>query len=392
MHKTLLFCFIFAICLAAAPEINGKEDPVRITHGPWLCEMSENAVTIVWKTDKPGLSWVEAGEDTGEHFYAEEHKRFYDSRHGRRRTQETLHSVRLSGLKPGTVYNYRIFTQQTVGWDYSDYVKLGKTASSSVYKTEPYKFRTFPSDTDRVRFIVINDLHGRDKHLRKLCENVDFSQYDFVALNGDMLSMTESEEDLFSGWLDACVSLFATNTPIVFIRGNHENRGRYADSLFEYFPSSSGRFYYNFHFGNIDFLVLDCGEDKPDSDIEYGGIAEFDQYREEEALWLEETVQNLSGKYKVAFLHIPPGTSSWHGDKELRRLFMPPLSTFGIDLMISGHTHSFMELKPDKSHPFPIVVNDNNCYMSVHIKSGRTTISIVDSEGRQQHKLEYKKQ
>lgn len=32
---------------------------VKITHGPYLQNLSENEVTVVWTTDKPCKSWVE---------------------------------------------------------------------------------------------------------------------------------------------------------------------------------------------------------------------------------------------------------------------------------------------------------------------------------------------
>ena len=93
---------------------------IKITHGPWLCDMTEDAVTVVWKTDVPSTAWVECAEDNGQHFYSEEHERIYEARFGRRLTHETIHSVRLTGLKPGTKYMYRIFSQAVTGWNYSD--------------------------------------------------------------------------------------------------------------------------------------------------------------------------------------------------------------------------------------------------------------------------------
>ena len=48
------------------------------------------------------------------------------------------------------------------------------------------------------------------------------------------------------------------------------------------------RFYYTFRHGPAFFVVLDCGEDKPDNDIEYSGLADFDRYRATAADWLKE--------------------------------------------------------------------------------------------------------
>ena len=53
--KKLLFVFAgLAFALTAAAQ------EFRITHGPYLCDMSQDGVTVVWTTNRPALSWVEA--------------------------------------------------------------------------------------------------------------------------------------------------------------------------------------------------------------------------------------------------------------------------------------------------------------------------------------------
>ena len=39
------------------------------------------------------------------------------------------------------------------------------------------------------------------------------------------------------------------------------------------------------------FIVLDAGEDKPDDDVEYGGLADYDPYRLSQLSWLKEAVK-----------------------------------------------------------------------------------------------------
>ncbi len=378
-RRILIVAAVVAAVFQAGAQNRGT---VRITHGPWLLDMKQDAVTVVWKTDKPALSWVEACEDKGEHFYAEEHQRHYDAAHGRRRCLDTLHVVRLTGLKPGTKYQYRIFSRLTEGWNGKDYVKLGDVASSKVYRKEPYRFRTFSPDDGEVSFVVFNDIHGNHENLKKMCGNVNMGEMDFVLMNGDMCSSTEKESDIFDCWLDTAVEAFATDVPMVFARGNHENRGAFADSYFRYFPNSTGRFYYDFNAGPVNFLVLDCGEDKPDSDIEYAGIAEFDDYREQEARWLGEVAGEKAPGTRIVFLHIPPTTSTWHGDKHLQELFLPVLNDASVQLMISGHTHRYSLLEPDARHNFPILVNSNQDCLVVKVSGGRINVSVLDKNGK----------
>ena len=65
--KKLLFTLLG---LAAALTLPAQD--FKITHGPWLCDMTEDGVTVLWTTNKPALSWVEATEDDGRSFYAAE--------------------------------------------------------------------------------------------------------------------------------------------------------------------------------------------------------------------------------------------------------------------------------------------------------------------------------
>ena len=139
---------------------------------------------------------------------------------------------------------------------------------------------------------MLNDIHGKADVLTRLCKRVDFSGLGFVAFNGDMSSSVENEEQLFTDYIDASVALFASGTPILFNRGNHETRGVWSDRLIDYFPTRSGEFYGIYRYGDVCLLVLDCGEDKPDSDIRYYGLGDWDAYRQREAAWLKEVVRS----------------------------------------------------------------------------------------------------
>ena len=75
------------------------------------------------------------------------------------------------------------------------------------------------------------------------------------------------EAQFFGGFMDTATNMFAGEVPAFFARGNHETRGAFSVNFPEYFPTNSGKLYYAFRQGPVYFIVLDCGEDKPDSDI-----------------------------------------------------------------------------------------------------------------------------
>lgn len=387
MKKLLFLLAGLALSLAAAAQ------DFKITHGPYLCDMTRDGVTVVWTTSKPALSWVEAGEDDGRSFYSERHPSYYETVAGRKQAGRTLHRVRIRGLKPGTGYCYRILSQEVTAWPNGNNVSYGKTVASDVYRRRPFRFRTFPAEGAACSFIVLNDIHGKADYLTKLCKGVDFGQLGFVAFNGDMSSSTESREQLFRDYIDASVALFASETPILHTRGNHETRGVYADSLQGYFPRRNGQFYGLERYGDVCVVALDCGEDKPDSDIEYHGLADYDAYRAEECEWLKRAVRSeefLSASVRIVLLHIPPTTGTWHGNVHLNELFMPVLNQAGVDLMLCGHEHRY-SFHPAGEHGagFPILINDNKSYARCDVAEGMIRVQIVGPRGKVAHTHEF---
>lgn len=366
---------------------------LRITHGPYLCDMTHDGVTVVWTTSKPALSWVEASPADSLNAPALRQARYYQTVAGRKLACRILHAVRVRGLQPGTDYRYRIFSQEVQSWPDVNNVTYGKTLDADASRRRTYEFRTFPQAGSGCSFIVLNDIHGKADYMTRLCKSVDFSKLGFVAFNGDMSSSVESGEQLFKAYLDASVSLFATGTPILFTRGNHETRGIFADSLGDYFPGQDGRFYGIYRYGDVCILLLDCGEDKPDDHAEYNGLADYDAYRIEECEWLKKAVRSdefLSASARIVLLHIPPMAEAWHGSVHLNELFVPVLNEAGIDLMLCGHDHAY-SFRPagEQGTRFPIVVNDNKSYVRCDVADSLIRVQVVGLREKVAHVHEF---
>ena len=75
------------LALAACTTLTAQD--FKITHGPWLCDLTSDGVTVVWATSKPALSWVEVAEDDGRSFYAAEHEHRYETVAGRKQARKT---------------------------------------------------------------------------------------------------------------------------------------------------------------------------------------------------------------------------------------------------------------------------------------------------------------
>jgi hypothetical protein len=98
---------------------------LQIIKGPYLQNVSKNAITIMWETDAASDSKVDYGSDAG---------------YGQTATsseQVTIHEVRLTGLTVETGYHYR--------------VSSGNVSSGDI------TFKTAPNDNTPFRFSVYGD-------------------------------------------------------------------------------------------------------------------------------------------------------------------------------------------------------------------------------------------
>lgn len=352
---------------------------LKITHGPFIQHLSTNNVTINWSSSVDCISWLEYYEYDGSNFYLKERERIYNSTGGIKNIG-TLHKVTINNLKPHTKYVYRVYSQEV-----SEYGDLKKVVATRVYGREPHYFTTLEPDKQLISCTILADMHENDSLTTTLLNNVEWNKTDFVILNGDFINEYNCDKNLYSV-IDACVNSFAKEKPLYIVRGNHDTRGAKASDLNKYFHFPDNKYYYTFSIGTSFFIVLDSGEDKPDSDIEYNGMADFDSYRSEQARWLSKIIKMKEFKeceHKIVFIHIPPFLEErgdeWHGEIEIRNKFIPILNKMNIDLMLCGHTH-FYSFVPEKAgeNNFPIITADNKSKINLSIDSSGIKAEVLD--------------
>ena len=182
------------------------------------------------------------------------------------------------------------------------------------------------------------------------------------------------------------VKHFAKEKPFIFTRGNHETRGPNARNLMSYFPHKSGKFYCSFTHGNVYFIVLDSGEDKPDSHPVYAGLVDFDNYRDEQAKWLQKEVSKDIFKdalYKIVLIHMPVFSGSKrHGAGEITAKWGSILNEANIDLLISGHHHRYSKIeKTDGKNRFPIIILGQDMIIKTDVSDKQVVLKIKNIKG-----------
>ncbi len=392
--KKILPILIFCSALLLLGAFSFSQESLEITHGPYLIDPAEDSMTVVWFTSKKAVSWVEYSiEKNFGTFptwggYPEIAK---SSRNGLIDANTLRHSIRIRNLEKGTKYKYRIMSKEILQFNPYE-VLYGDSVVGEVHQ-----FETLDLEKESFSFGAIADVHERGSELDGLLQNAEMDSLDIVFLTGDILNWLGDESRIFSGFLDVSVKHFASEKPFVYIRGNHETRGPMARDLMSYFPHSSGKFYYSLTQGDVFFIVLDAGEDKPDSHPVYAGLVDFDAYRTEQAEWLTKKVETEGFKrslYKVVMIHIPLFSGSTkHGASDITTKFGPILNSAGIDLMISGHHHRFAVIKnEERGNQFPIVVLGQDMFLTTDVSEDRLSIRVTNKEGAEVDSFEVKAQ
>ncbi len=366
---------------------------VRITWGPYLQQVGTDQAIVMWGSDKDAVSWVETAPDDSLHFYAEERPRHFQTKLGRK-VIGRIHRVPVKGLEPGTTYRYRVFSQE-VTENKTYQVCYGPVASTRVYKKEPLRFTTLNPSKKSVRFSVVNDMHADTARMARLIGRRDLHEtVDFMIFNGDMVSNMDSEQQVMDGFVNKAVELFASETPFYMVRGNHEGRGVFAENYLDYFPTETDQPYFAFRHGPVFFVVLDGGEDKPDSDIEYFGLNRMDDYRLAEAQWLKDIVASPEFKnapYKVAVVHVPPTGGTWHGTLHAKKVFLPILNDADIDIMLCGHLHEHVFIPAgSEGNRFPVLINSNIDAVDVEAGPKSMELTVRNLQGREVRHLSIK--
>jgi len=377
MQNLIPFFFLSVVLSLGSSSQDIDNENFVITHGPYLQNMGTSGVTIIWATNKPAVPGANLTTPDGKtRFVRNSHDGIIDG-------GDLLHKVRIDGLEPGNTYKYSINSVQIL--KYQAYkIYYGDTLAR---KAESF---TTPSlKSEKISFTVINDVHENSGKMASYIKNGNEAGQDFYFLNGDMVDYLQATTQLFPGFIDTAVTYFATTKPFYYARGNHETRGFVARDLKNYFDYKDGRFYYSFDNGPVHFVVLDCGEDKPDNNRYYYGLADYDSYRLEELEWLKKEVKSdafRNAKHRIVMIHMPviKEEKQGYGMKFLADNFGPVLQGAGVDLMISAHTHrnAFYEAG-ESGFGYPVLVNSNNSFVEVVADLKEIKAVVKDINGKQ---------
>lgn len=345
---------------------------------PYLQNPGTDEMTVMWLTNLPCRSWVEYGTNPANL------KRARSFLEGEMVANNKINRIRLAGLTPGTKYYYRVVSQEITRYS-SYYKEFGDTVMSEL-KT----FTTWSDEMKNFRVIVYNDIHSNMTMFNKLHSFVEAKPYDLVIFNGDCFDDVEIENDIVSRIVGYSKKIKSDEVPSIFIRGNHETRGEYSQHLWDYLGRMGGHSYSAFSLGSTRFVLLDCGEDKPDSHWVYYDMNDFTQHRQDQAQFLKDELKSKTFRKadkRVLIHHIPLFGDNLDDYKPCTDLWAPILAKAPFNVSLNAHTHRFEMIEKGKDgNNFPVVIGGGNneksgTVMVLERNEGILTLEVLNVNG-----------
>ncbi len=228
-----------------------------------------------------------------------------------------MHVVELTDLVPNTRYYY-ICGDKGGGW------------------SPEFTFRTAPVEAQDFTFVVIGDM-GTTPAANKNLEQMISENPSFVLHAGD-LSYANGVSVIWDIWFYQIAPL-AANVPYMPSIGNHEVEPDLGlSSYLGRFALPNNERWYSFDWGNVHVVSMNTeSPHTPES---------------AQLVWLKKDLADASGNpdidWIVVFFHKPPYSSSpIHGSNlSVRETICPLLEEYGVDVVFSGHNHTY-----ERSHP-----------------------------------------
>lgn len=233
------------------------------------------------------------------------------------------HSVTFRNLKPNTLYAYRV--------------------GDGMHWSEWFHFRTASDRPQPFTFLFLGDVQN---DIRSACLRVvrqallNHSNIRFVVHAGDLVNRGERDAEwaewfAMMGWMGACV-------PSIPTPGNHD-----------YPRDAEGNRILTPHW-RAQFTLPENGipplkETNYYVDFQGARIISLNslEHLDRQARWLERVLEDNPNRWTIVTFHFPIFSSAQGRDNpELRALWKPIFDRYRVDLVLSGHDHTYARSVP----------------------------------------------
>ena len=317
---------LLAELFAALGDPFGAQSIAAVIRGPYLQLGTPRSMVVRWRTDAPSDSCVRYGTQAGA-----PSEMACDS------ALVTEHVVTVSGLNSDTRYFYSV----------------GTSAAAVAGGDSSYFFDTSPSAGVAIptRLWVLGDSGTANVNAANVrnayASFTAGTRTNLILMLGDNAYPNGTDSE-YQAAVFNMYPAFLRNTVLWPTLGNHDGATADSDSqsgpYYDIFTlprageagglASGTEAYYSFDYGNIHFICLESFETDraPTSAM---------------MTWLQQDALATSRQWVIAFWHHPPYTKGSHDSDfepeliEMRENALPILESAGVDLVLTGHSHSY---------------------------------------------------
>ena len=254
-----------------------------------------------------------------------------------------VNSVTLGGLTAGTTYEYQ---------------------AASGKENWPETVESFTAGTAGAaqKFFVLGDIQAKDTtNITRIFEKLRAGSYDFGIQTGDAVDKPTQFTEL-NGVVGLLNAKELGSADVIHVLGNHEFEGDgnadIAGSVFA-LPKHSMGSCWSTTYGNVYVAV-----------INYSGIGSDMKAAAE---WLVQDAKASGATWKILTVHQPAYYTNATGGNAPMTQYIPAAEAAGIDVVFSGHDHSFARTNPLKGGEIDA---ENGVYYYICGSSGEKSYAI----------------
>lgn len=351
LKKILLFIFIVASIYGVGRlGVVTYDSYIFVPREPYTVMQTQNSITVKWQSNEFEVGSLDYG------FFSDSLSK---SIQDKKKTKK--HSITISGLNECTKYYYRV------------------NSDSLEIDNEDRSFKTLCKNSDSQKIWVIGDSGEPGKNQERVYKQMlkqidnDFNKLDMWVLLGDNAYRSGTQKQYNQNLFKPYKELVKRFVPWAII-GNHDAR-RWAFYNIWDFPTngesggvpSGSENYYSIDNGNLHLIMLDSEMRRIDANSDM-------------AAWLKKDLSKNTKPWVIVALHTPPYTNGGHNSdsdydsggrmKKVRENLVPIFDEYGVDLVLSGHSHDYERSKliinhTGKSKSFSkqnIIQDAKSCY------------------------------
>lgn len=298
-------------------------DVPGVSRGPYLQLPTADSIRVRWRTNVPLPTQLLVGEAG-----ATLDQQYDDV------APKTEHEVLVTGLQPGTTYEYAV-----------------RDGSLTLAGGADHTFKTKPGPGEPIRVWVLGDSGTANANARAVRDAFEgwrgTRDADAILMLGDNAYNSGTDAEYQAAVFET-YPVQIRRLPLWSTLGNHD--GYSADSASQTGPyyeifnlptqgesggePSGTEAYYSFDMGDVHFVCLDSYESGRSRN---GAMLS----------WLVDDLARTDATWTVAFWHHPPYTKGSHDSDiegqliDMRENALPILESYGVDLVLSGHSHAY---------------------------------------------------